>query len=76
MASLVSAVLAAVFAYGVLVGAYSIWPYDALVKAKRAAMTLLQTGSLANENLLVKPAPNASRDRMRIYDPESLQPGY
>jgi hypothetical protein len=65
----------AVFAYGVAVGVYKVWPYRALVKVRDAATMLLVHESTVSEDLFVKPARGSPRKAITIFD-QSVQKGY
>jgi len=54
------------FTYGLLVGAYKIWPYHFISLMEQAIMSLYQVGTVAPDNL-IRPAPHyASRERIHL----------
>jgi Na+-transporting methylmalonyl-CoA/oxaloacetate decarboxylase gamma subunit len=66
--------LLAVFAYGVSVGEYRLWPHDVLAEMKEGAETLLKHGSIAPKEVFVTAAANAPRKRITLYG--ALHKGY
>ncbi len=68
--------LGAFFLYGFAVGSYGKWPYGPMMSGKTIVKSLVRYGRIAPTNLYRSAAPDASRERIRIYDPEALQPGY
>ena len=64
------------FGYGVLVGVYKFWPYETLDIIQTNVRVLLETGVLAPEGRVVRPAKDASREPFTIYDSKHTIDGY
>lgn len=64
------------FGYGLLVGKYHYWPHDTLVLAQNAVESLLKMGTIRPEHVWARPAPDAPRDRISVYDSELVPAGY
>ncbi len=64
------------FGYGLVVGAYEIWPHHQIKAMKEGIALFLETGSFSTGGHLIYVPEYASRDRILIRSPESMINGY
>lgn len=66
----------AVFAYGMAVGHYRVWPYALIQQARQAAASLLEFGELVPEGRRVRAPPGAARVPFTVHAAHAMQDGY
>jgi hypothetical protein len=73
--SIIFLVVAGSFTYGLVVGAYNIWPYPFISRMKQAVVSLYQTKTISPVNQVITAPPYASRERVQLA-PELNIPGF
>ena len=69
-------IISGVFAYGIAIGKFRIWPYELIEQVYIAAESLVQHGQIIPANRVVKAPSNASRERFIVYDADNMSGGY
>jgi len=74
--SLVFLVTGIVFAYGLAVGSFKMWPYKTIESAYSGMLSLVRYGQFIPSNRLVKAPKRASRERFTVQQKDKVQEGY
>lgn len=76
VASIVFLGAVAVFAYGLAVGRYGLWPFPFLQRTQQAAVSLWRFGELVPEGRRVPAPEEAPRQAFTIHEPARMHDGY
>ena len=74
--SLVFLISGSIFAYGLAVGNFKMWPFKTIESVYSGALSLLRYGELVPVNRLIKAPKHVSRERFVTYKADKVQPGY
>ncbi len=65
-----------IFAYGLAVGSFKMWPYKSIESAYSGVLSLIRYGELIPPNRLVKVPPRVSREDFKVFQQDKIQAGY
>ncbi len=74
--SLILLMLFGTFGYGVLVGVYKYWPYEAFTHIHNTLVLFIKSGELSPAGRIVMSVEDAPRTRFKIHDAEHVIEGY
>jgi len=74
--SLVFLLSGAVFAYGLAVGSFKMWPYKTIESMYSAVLSIVRYGELVPVNRLVKAPKHVARETYVVYKQDQIQEGY
>lgn len=74
--SLALLISGAIFAYGLAVGNFKMWPFKTIESMYSAVLSIARHGEIIPVNRLIKPPKHIPRERFVTYDADKVQTGY